>query len=405
MHSDSSPSSSDSEETQEDSIQAAGFSGNEILVIGADQDARLKWHVCHCSLDATRRHLENLGHMERMIANEAYQYTDSRQNISFLGSHGVQVGIGWMVKYKKQKSLKVGLLERWENEPNLRDPREFENMWGIFVSLCTMNANRVRLVELFAEASVMRLLRDFRWSGSYQKRKFLDAIRSGEPFALGDLWEDNPRWQRRLGYAILLCLRILFQTGYKEDLDEFHMLWFPRKSKDAKRVILKPSDHRWTKLLKDTTYSVTAAVITEDSLGTGPCTGHNRWWLGYPSILETAICVDMDIAPTQRLIRSRDTHDKYSNIPRSDGGRWRRIWNVSDIRPGERFWMRSQHRLRTIFLLNSRHLLLRMETVWRQKLRELIGLKTMKRWEGHREYTDVELDGDGDRPIPVHITS
>ena len=343
--------------------------------------------------------------MERILAEDGYQYIESRQDLAFVGGHGAQLGVGRTVKYREAKSLKVGLLEQWQNKPHLCDPREFEDLWGIFVSLCTMNAKRVRLVELFAEPSVLRMLKHFRWSESYQRRKFLDAIRSGGPFALGDLWEDYPRWRKKLGNAIYLCLQILFKTGYEEHLDEFHMLWYPRGCRGVRRVTLKPSDYRWTKLLKDTTYSVTAAVITEDSLGTGPCTGRSMRRFRSPSILETAICVNTNITPREKLHRSRDIHDKYSKMPRDYDGRWRRVWNVSDIRAGEKFYMRSQQRLETICQLNSRHLLLKTDTVWRAELPKLIGMKKKGKWEGHREYTDVELDGDGDRPFPEHITS
>ena len=92
-------------------------------------------------------------------------------------------------------------------------------------------------------------------------------------------------------------------------------------------------------------------------------------------------------------------------MPREEGRSWRRTWDVSDIKPGDKFWMRSQHRLRTVRRLNSRHLLLQIDTVKREKLRVILGLKPKKRGPFHREYTDVELDGHGDRPIPVHITS
>ncbi len=402
MHSDSSPSSSELDEIKGYSIQAATFSGNEILVIGADQDARLQWYDCHCSPNAIREDLENAGRLERIVVSRSDRYIDRQQKILWGASHGFHPGV----------NLKEALLDRWEDEPDLRNPREFENMWGIAASLCTMNAKRVRLVELFVEESVMLLLRHFQWSDlsadgsrSYQRDSFRKAVRSDNPFALGDLWEERPNWRRSLGNAILICLRVLFKTGYNDVWDEFHMLWLPPDCRNPRCVTLKPSEQAWTRLLKDTTYSLTVAVVREGRLGTGPCSGHRTSWFRYPSILETAICVNTNISPARKLIRSRDTDDEYSHMPREDGGRWRRIWKVSDIKPGEKFWMRSQHRLRTICRLNSRHLLLQMDTVKRQKLRALIGMKPMKRREFHREYTDVELDGDGDRPIPVHITS
>ena len=322
-----------------------------------------------------------------------------------VGSHGVQMGNTSTVKDKSEVPYKVSLLDWWENEPSSRDPREFENLWGVAISLCTMNAERVRLVKLFGEDSVTTLLRDFRWSNSDQRKSFLDAIRSPDPFALGDLWEDNPDWQTSLGNAILICLRILFKTGYNENRDEFHILWLPPGCRDPRRVTFKSSDQRWTKFLKDTTNSMTVAVIIEDCLSFGPCMGHRREWLKYPSTLETAICVNSSISPAEQLIRSLDTDDDYAYIRGRVGGKWRSIWDVSKIKPGVQFWMLSQNRVSTVRPLNSRHLLLEMDTVKREKLRVLVGLKPGEQWESHWEYTDTELDGDGDRPIPVHITS
>ena len=405
MYSDSSASSSDLDETMEDSVRATSFSGNETLVIGAGQDSRLQWYDCHCSLNVVKAHLEYAGRLDRIIASKSYRYIDSQQRSLVVGSHGVQMGKASTVKDKSEVPYKVSLLDRWENEPSSRDPREFENLWGVAVSICTTNAERVRLVKLFGEDSVTTLLRDFNWSNSDQRKSFLDAIRSPDPFTLGDLWEDNPNWQTSLGNAILICLRILFRTGYNENRDEFHMLWLPPGCRDPRRVTFKSSDQRWTRFLKDTTNSMTVAVIIEDRLGFGPCRGRSIEWLKYPSALETAICVNRNISPAEQLIHSLDTDDNYAYIRQRDGGRWRRIWDVSEIKPGVQFWMHSQNRVSTILSLNSRHLLLELDTVKREKLKELLGLKPTEQWESHWEYTDTELDGDGDRPIPVHITS
>ena len=134
--------------------------------------------------------------MERILAEDDYQYNESRQDLVFVSGHGAQLGFGRTVKYREVKSLKAGLLERWQNEPHLCDPREFEDIWRIFVSLRTMNAKLVRPVELSAEPIVLILLKHFRWSESYQRKKFLDAMRKGGSFALGDLWEDYPRWRK-----------------------------------------------------------------------------------------------------------------------------------------------------------------------------------------------------------------
>jgi len=99
-----------------------------------------------------------------MLASKSYRYVDSQQSSLVVGSHGIQAGRNKTFKDMKEEPLKKGLLATWENEPELRDPQEFENFWGVVLSLCTMNARRVRLVELLGENSVTCLLKRFQWS-------------------------------------------------------------------------------------------------------------------------------------------------------------------------------------------------------------------------------------------------
>ena len=252
-------------------MHATGFNGNEILVIGAGRDDRFQWYDCHCSVDAIKEDLQNAGRLNSIMASQSDRYIVRQQKLLWGASHGFYPGV----------NIKEALLDRWEDEPHAQEPRVFENMWGVAVSLCTMNAKRVRLVELFVEESMMILLRHFQWSGlsadgsrSYQRDSFHKAIRSDDPFALGNLWEERPNWRSNLGNAIFICLQTLFQTGYDEVWDEFHMLWLPPYSRDPRCVTLKPNEQGWTRFLKDTTYSTTVAVVREGSLGTRPCRRH-----------------------------------------------------------------------------------------------------------------------------------
>ena len=408
----SSSTSSETEEAPADESGLESFTGLETLVIGADQNPRLQWKACKCPVDNLKQHLKNAGRLDHIIASKSYRYVDSQQNSLVVGSHGVQVGQSRTWKDKKEEPLKTSLLDVWENEADSRDPREFENFWGVAVSLCTMNAQRVRLVELLGEESVFALLRHFPWSdlsqdgtGSKIRKRYLKAVRSDDPLALGDLWDRHPSWRKELGNAILVCLRILFRTGYDENRDEFHMLWLPPRCRAPRRVTLKPTDQSWVKFLKDTTYSVTVAVVVEDSLGSQHrCSGNRPRWFKTPSILETAICINSTLDPTPKLIQTRGCHDENHYMTRRDFEEWQSTWDVSGIEPGVHLWMRSQTRVRAIRPLTQWHLLLEVDTVKRLIFREMIGMRPREQI-GHWEYTDEELEGDDVRPIPVHITS
>ena len=350
-----------------------------------------------------------------MIASKSYQYVDSQQASLVVGSHGLQVGSARTTKNKREQTLKASLLQRWENESESRDPHEFENYWGIAVCLCTMNARRVRLVQLLAEESVVSLLTQFPWSeankpkqgsGSTLQEEYFKAVRSADPLSLGDLWENHPSWREELGNALLLCLRMLAKTGYDENRDEFHILWTPPRCRSARRITLKSKDQAWIKFLKDTTSSMTIAVAVEDSLGgNDSCNGNRSQWGHGASILETAICINRSRDPASTLIKVKGCRDKDRWLRRLDLRKWRYTWDVSDF-DGRRepFWMDSQSRLQSIRPLSQWCLLLEMDTIKRLLFKELVGMRPSEQL-GHWEYTDEEAESTKYRPIPVHIRS
>lgn len=346
-----------------------------------------------------------------MLASKSYPYIDSQQNSLVVGSHGVQAGRSKIFKDMKEEPLKKGLLAMWENEPGLREPREFENFWGVAVSLCTMNARRVRLVELLGENSVTCLLKRFQWSdldadgNSHRRRSFFKAVRSVDPCALGDLWDNNPSWREELGKALLICLRILSKTGYDDNRNEFYLLWLPSGCRGPRRVTLRPTDRRWITFLKDTTCSMTAAVVVEDSLGNiHPCRRNRPGWFEEPSILETALCINRTLDPASRLKRARGCPEEAHWILRTDAQTWKHVWDVSRLARGERLWVGSESRLKVLRSLSDWHLLLEVDIVIRALLREIIGIRPSER-VGHWEYTDEEGEPIDTQPIPVHIIS
>ena len=411
----SSYSDADEGEGEEVGSDLECFGDETRLMIGADASPQMKWKSCHCDIGNLVQRLKDAGRLDHIITSKPYRYVDSQQISLVGGSHGVQAGRAKTIKDKREENLKTSLLDRWVNEPHSRDPREFENLWGVVVSLCTMNARRVRLVELLGDDSVIALLRHFPWSDlsldgstSQVRDQYLKAVCSADPRSLGDLWDTYPPWREELGQAILSCLKILVLTGFNDKREEFYILWLPPGCRGPRRITLKSTDQTWVKFVKDTTYSVTVAVAVADSL---TCKSHRRkckhlrpTWFQSPSLLETAICINNSIEPTPRLVKVPSSLDLNNDSWGIDIREWRSIWDISALNIGVRLWVGSQTRVRVAGTASKWHLFLEVDTVRRQILREILGMKASEKMS-HWEYTDVEAEAIDVRPIPVHIIS
>lgn len=361
--------------------------------------------------------LKEAGRLDRIIASKAYSNIEARQLSLVAGSHGISAGLNMTIKNIRQLPLKKALLDEWENHPHSRDPRMFENHWGVVVSLCTMNAHRVRLSQLLGIDSVVRLLKSYHWSDetrhpvtgemfSGTKTRFLGAVQSDDPYALGDLWEVDTSVREELSTVLLILLRILSKTRYNQDRNEFHILWAPQGCRSPKRITLKSTDQSWTNFLKDTTYSMIVAVIVEDSLCRRRCRRpENPEWFKSPSVLETAICVNTTLDPTPILSKYSGCNDENHWSWREDQSMWQSTWDVSDLPRGERFLTGPQTRLKVVQPLTRWHLLLEWDPIIRDIIRDLVGMKPSER-RFHWELTDDdELLWDFTRTIPVHITT
>ena len=400
------------EERLDVNTQERPFRGSETLLIGVKADTQLTWRTCDCHPDTLKRYLKEAGRLSHMLASKSYCYIDSQQASLVIGSHGIQTGRSVTYKTVKEDPLKIGLLTMWENQPGSRDPREFENFWGVAVSLCTMNARRVRLVELLGEKSVLSLLKHHPWSdqdaegGSQRRRRFFKAVRSSDPRALGDLWDQNPPWRKDLGDALLLCLRVLAKTGYDQHRQEFNMLWLPPGCHGPRRVTLRSADQAWTKVLKDNTYSMTVAAIIDDKLGDKPaCNRQTSQWFRQPSVLETAICFNRKVWPIPNLCKATRDVERYDRISRLDGTSWEKMWDVSSMSKNELLWIGPEERLYVVKHLSKWHLLVGVDTVKRAIIRNMLGIRSSERLISHWEYTDEGAESADIRPLPVHITS
>ena len=395
------------------------------LLIGAKEIPQLKWRRCKCSIDDLTQKLKEHEHLSHLMPSKAYRYVDSHQSSCLIGSHGVQVGRNRTVKDKKETPLKMALLEQWENSPSSRKPREFENYWGVAVSLCTMNAVRVRLVNVLGEESVLALLRDFEWSDLDQAKESLiyeeykGAVRSEDPRALDRLWHEHADWREDLGKALLICFRVLARTGYHEEHNEFHVLWLPPGCEEPRSIKLKPGNQNWITFLKDTTESMTVAIIVQDSLGRcrryrdEPSLRRFRRFLRTPlpfltpSVLQTAICVNQRLTPTEKLIqhKSRARDGRQIPITPEKGPKvWSKMWEVGSLDERDSFWMNTQVRVQVQPSIAAWTLALKVFSAKRLMIADLLSIKPSRR-PGHWEFTDERSETSEFQPIPVTIGS
>ena len=393
------------------------------LLIGAGEVPQLRWRRCKCSIDDLTQKLKDYERLSPLMPSKAYRYVDSYQSSFVIGSHGVQVGRNRTVKDKKGTPLKMALLEQWENSPSSRKPREFENYWGVAVSLCTMNAVRVRLVNVLGEESVLALLTDFEWSDLNQTNHaeeslifqgYKGAVQSEDPRALDRLWHEHADWREDLGKALLLCFRVLAETGYHEEYNEFHVLWLPPGCEEPRCIRLNSGEQNWITFLKDTTESMTVAVIVEDSLGrcrryrdrSRPSAFPRPLPFLTPSVLQTAICVNQRLAPTEKLIDHKSqARDHCSRIPMildKAPKVWSKMWFVGLLREHDKFWMNTQVRVQVDPPPGIWELFLKVVPAKRLMIAELLTI-TPKERPGHWEFTDERSETSEFWPIPVTI--
>ena len=405
------------------------LTGTERLFIGANDGPRLAWRGCHCDNEVFKQKLMESNALHSLKTARSFRYVDARAFTVGVGSH-VTATANVTLKEDKGRRRKDVLLSDWEMQPEMMHPNIFENFWGIAVSMCTMNAQRVRVTELLSTESIENLHASYVWSDdtrdkpsnrqaspsnstnseaeiSIRKQKFWSAVRSLDPYALGKLWDSHPGWREELGKVLLICLRCLCETGLDSNRDEFSVLW-KRPKEDVRKVVLKPSDHNWIRVLNESENSIAMAVLIEDSLRSTRGQGRDRCkrqreWIDTPSMLETALCINHAIKPVKQLTRTeaKCSLKKWRNDSSHD---WGLYWDVSKLDKNESFWLSpASCQLMTIQAMSNTHLLLECNTSIGAILRRAFGLGPEKRY-GHWEYTE-EQDKPPVRPIPVHIRS
>ena len=371
------------------------FSGKERLLVGAGKRREyMKWSRCECTESVLEARLRGRNQLQQVGTKSTYTYVDSRTAAIVGGSHGITFGGSITVKRANGVLFKDVLFDRWQKQPATRDPEQLANLWGFAISLCTNNAERVSLFELLGTPSIYRYLETYKWSCSGCRAEYMSAVHSGSVESFCYLWRQHRQWQEELGEVVGHCLQILYHTGLDKDRDEFAALWVSPGTTLPKRILLKPSDHNWIKLLSDSEISFTVAVVVEDCLGSRFGRSHCGWTHGR-SALQTSLCINDEVEPSEQIIRRK--------APLCYARRWEEVWDVSNLKRGSSFLVApGTTRLKTVEVLGSTRILLEWDLIWRDALRAMMGMQTRSRW-GHWEYTEV-TEG-FTRPVPIYLVA
>ena len=332
------------------------------LLIGAlsNHTPKLKRRSCPCTPISIKNRLQEAGLLHYLGTSKACRVVDARQ-ISVVGGYHFAAGAHLMVRTDPGRSLKQAYLDLWQNEVGRRHPGELENFWGLLVSGCTMNAYRVRVVDLLGTGSMHNYLRSHKWNDLGCRDKFFEAISGKTPFALSKLWDTHSDWHKDLGEALFSCLKILSKTGFDAHRKELSVLWMPAGEQTERRVSLRSEEHRWVNILKEEQDSMSMAVLLEESLESKRSHSRRCGRTDQRTVLETAICINESIGGSMQLVKANAESEPHSW--REPDRIWNWVWDVRGIRKGTPFRMACGSRMLTLRPLTNKHLLLEWDLV------------------------------------------
>lgn len=217
-----------------------------------------------CPRDANASRAASQPFLADMATSSGYwKFIERSVMLQFGNNVLAQVG-GTQVK-QPGVPLKRAFLDRWTNDGKLS---QFEEPWGLQVSLCTGVARRVPIRALLRD-DLMGYIHSLRIDGwSELQAAATAAMISTENFRA---------WSETLTLPELKCMQTVFSktltclkdTGFDKTGLSFAILW-PNDS-DARFCVKVPSegDHEWCEMLKDTAWSATFAVATNRCIEAG----------------------------------------------------------------------------------------------------------------------------------------
>jgi hypothetical protein len=371
------------------------FNGGETMLIGAVSagcESLIANPQCLCSISNAREHMKDNGRLRILGAAEAYTYKDSVMYQLQVGYNGPSVSTATQYKRVGVQSLKKAFVELWTMEPEIRDPLLLEDFYGLEVSLCTHNAQRVQLARILGLTCMREYLKTFSWRDDICREEYFNALKNFRENreALRQLWAFYPQYRDEFGKAIMLCLKALEKTGinHKNELDVFLS---SEATPRPELATLKPREHSWIGLLKDSVDSCCMAVFGDHCLefahkdGT-LCARRGR------SVLRTALVINQLNKPKGLVRKVAYRHEAAE--------RWGSRWSVSDVPVGLDIWLGEHGTLEILSHLPEATLLM----TWRASqiktaFRNLFGME-----KPHREYIEIDhIASRPTRPIPIFV--
>ena len=372
------------------------FDGDETLLIGAVAAGceRLATRTdCNFDIEHSRSTLDNVGRIQMLGTVKEHNYKDSETYQLQAGHSGMNVSASKQYKRRGQ-SLKQAFVELWTTTPELRDPRLLEDFYGLEISMCTQNAQRVQLGRILGLGSMCRYLRSFRWKTGCAKQAYFDALEDfrDDSDALQHAWERHNEYQEDFGRAVLVCLKALEKTGinHKSQLSTFLCSEVTAR---PELVTMEPKEHSWIGLLKDSENSCCMAAIGDECLEFRYEIGSLCGRVG-PSCLRTALIIN-PLSKPRGICKKRPIHEA------ADG--WTSRWSVRAMETSSDVWLGRHHG--TLRLL--RHLpdgTLLMD--WRVSLMTTAVKTYIDKEKPHREYSEnIRKEARRTRPIPLFVIS
>ena len=371
------------------------FHGNETLLVGAVAagcEGLTTKTNCNFDLENSRSTLDHVGRVQMLGTVQEHTYKDSETYQLQTGHSGVNISASKQYKRRGQ-SLKQAFVELWTTTPELRDPRLLEDFYGLEISLCTQNAQRVQLGRILGLGSMCRYLRSFTWKTGWAKQAYFDALEDFrvDSDALQHAWERHNDYQDDFGRAVLVCLKALEKTGinHKGQLSTFLCSEVTAR---PELIAMEPKEHNWIGLLKDSEINCCMAAIGDECLEFRHEFGSV---CGRPgrSCLRTALIIN-------RLSKPRGICKKRPSHKTTDG--WTSRWSVRAMEINSEAWLGRHGTLRLLSHLPDSTLLME----WRASLITTAVKTFVDKEKPHREYSEnIRKEARRTRPIPLFVIS
>ena len=308
--------------------------GDEILLIGAVAAGceRLTTNrKCSFDLEKARSALDHDGKVQMLGTVKEHLYKDSETYQLLAGHGGVSVSASKQYKRRSQ-SLKQALVELWTTTPELRDPRLLQDFYGLEVSLCTQNAQRIQLGRILGLSSMCQHLTSFNWMTECAKQAYFDALDSfgKDNEAFQQTWEKHNQYHEDFGRAVLVCLKALEKTGINHK-GQLSLFLSSKVTARPELIAMEPKEHSWIGLLKDNEISCCMAVIGDECLEFQHRLGSICGSSGR-SVLRTALVINGQNKPHR--ICKKHTHSQEAIM---DG--WKSRWSVRNMEVGSDVWL------------------------------------------------------------------